>query len=171
MELLDKLKDLRNTILHKTRMRRVFRFHYLSLKNVNGQNDGVTELVCNKFMSPLGMDEDDSFIVLSYLYDKFGKVLGSNVSDFWRVHVLNQVMFAYGFVKINDQINSDRISELYVLEGDVEKHMKLKNNTFWYTPDVSLDIVRDIYGEMGEIFKDLDSVDKSYLKLKSKEKK
>ena len=171
MELLDKLKDLRNTILHKTRTRRVFRFHYLSLKNINGQNEGVTELVCNKFMSPLGMDEDDSLIVLSYLYDKLGKVLGSNVSDFWRVHVLNQVMFEYGFVKINDQISSDRISELYVLEGDVEKLMKLKNNTFWYTPDVSVDIVRDIYGEMGEIFKDLDSVDKSYLKLKSKEKK
>ncbi len=153
---------------HPLGMQNVYRLHYIDYHRIGERygmgpnNVGRIDYSFKPFMLPVGMSREDAFKVLSYLTDYIEKQFEVDPCSQKSVETLNDVLDLerLGFTRLNiyvDQIETD-IIDLFTVTGRLLlfKQSEYYSKYFeWYTENVTLEEVSNIYDQCGIEFYDL----------------
>lgn len=154
----------------------LYRLHYVNYHRIGenyemGPNNvGVHDWPFKPFVLPKGLNREDAFKVLSYLTDyiesSFQLLPCSHIS----VAMLDKVidLERFGFTKLNINISNDKdIIDLFTVTGRqlLFKQSKHYPKYFeWYTENVTVEEVKEIYAKCGIVFFDLKDEEKEQIR-------
>lgn len=143
----------------------IYRLHYVGIYNAKYTVDGAVsyfDSYMDPFKLPAKMSREDAFKVLSYLTDKIEKKSDAEEASYESVQLLDMAISIkrFGFEKVDIKLdaNDDRVIDLFTISGRVEK---FKSSFYyskyfeWYTENISLREVKQIYEKYGMEFEDL----------------
>lgn len=160
---------------HQLRESNIYRLCYINYHRINenyGQrenNIGVIIWPFKPFMLPDGMSREDSFKVLSYLTDFIEKELNLDECSLKSVSVLDNVLNIerLGFKKLDVplDINYTDIIDLFTVTGRLQLFKKspyYQKYFEWYTENITLNEITNIYSKCGIEFYDLENINDSF---------
>ena len=143
----------------------VYRLYYVNYSRIfeySGCRDDNSILFnwsCKPFMMPDGMTREEGFKVLSYLTDFIEKRDDIGTCSLTSVETLDDVLdleeFKFKRIVENDK---NRIIDLFTVTGRLLlfKNSELYSKYFeWYTSDVTLEEVKNIYAKYNMLFPDV----------------
>lgn len=161
MGLIDNIEfnaKLRNHYVGKENIYRLgFVWHY---RFNHGKSLGSTEWFGKPFMLPQGMSRNEGFKVLSYLTDFIEKEESYEPCSFQSVIALENILDLeqLGFRRVKDNDMMIKVIDLFTVYGR-KLYFKLSpyyHKYFeWYTENVTLEEVKNIYAKYGIEFKDI----------------
>lgn len=164
---------------HPIGKQNVYRLYYVNYHRIGESygrcldNIGRVNWPCKTFMLPTGMTREEGFKVLSYLTDFIEKRDDVEPYSLKSVRILDGVLDLerFGFKRVNED-DENKILNLFTVSGRLLlfKKSELYPKYFeWYTENVSLDEVINIYSKYNMDFKDIvwidNKKDKTYLKV------
>ena len=139
-----------------------YRFHYIHynrlFKSGDGHNCfGIDDFTLPLFTLPDGVNEEEGFKILSYLYDICKKYFyDQSCDEKWLITAIyiNLIINDIGFNKEVPSISAiakNQIKDLYLLRGET-KRFKKDSHVEWYKPNITLEEVQKIYETNGMKF-------------------
>ena len=182
MNLKNKLLEIREDILTKFSVNKDFEFdavfedHPIGSQNIyrlyyvdyhrigqgygmKNNNIGIINWNFEPFMFPNGMTREEGFKVLSYFTDVIEKKENIDVGSFKSVKTLDEniALGRIGFTKVKEN-DENKILNLFTVSGRVLlfKKSELYQKYFeWYSENVTLNEVKEIYTKYNMEFKDV----------------
>ncbi len=182
MNLKNKLLEIREDILTKFSVNKDFEFdavfedHPIGSQNIyrlyyvdyhrigqgygmKNNNIGIINWNFEPFMFPNGMTREEGFKVLSYFTDVIEKKENIDVGSFKSVKTLDEniALGRIGFTKVKEN-DENKILNLFTVSGRVLlfKKSDLYQKYFeWYSENVTLNEVKEIYTKYNMEFKDV----------------
>ena len=182
MNLKNKLLEIREDILTKFSVNKDFEFdavfedHPIGNQNIyrlyyvdyhrigqgygmKNNNIGIIDWNFEPFMFPNGMTREEGFKVLSYFTDVIEKKEDIDVGSFKSVKTLDEniALGRIGFTKVKEN-DENKIINLFTVSGRVLlfKKSDLYQKYFeWYSENVTLNEVKEIYTKYNMEFKDV----------------
>lgn len=182
MNLKNKLLEIREDILTKFSVNKDFEFdavfedHPIGNQNIyrlyyvdyhrigqgygmKNNNIGIINWNFEPFMFPNGMTREEGFKVLSYFTDVIEKKENIDVGSFKSVKTLDEniALGRIGFTKVKEN-DENKILNLFTVSGRVLlfKKSDLYQKYFeWYSENVTLNEVKEIYTKYNMEFKDI----------------
>lgn len=142
----------------------IYRLHYVQYYRTLENFYGKVDWSFDPFELPNGMSREDAFKVLSYLTDDIERKKGLGPCSYQSVSLLNEVLNLQrlGFKKIGENCDDKDIIDLFVIDGRVLlfKESSYYPNYFeWYSENVTLSEVENIYKKINIEFNDLTPMD------------
>lgn len=160
---------------HQPRESNIYRLCYINYHRIDenygqrGNNIGVITWPFKPFMLPDGMSREDSFKVLSYLTDFIEKELNLDECSLKSVSVLDNVLNIerLGFKRLDVplDINYTDIIDLFTVTGRLQLFKKspyYQKYFEWYTENITLNEITNIYSKCGIEFYDLENINDSF---------
>ena len=98
---------------------------------------------------PVGMAEEESFQVLSYLIDNIGVIYGLSKNSYELTEKLNYLLYLeYFFEKVINIKDENAVIELFIVNERENKmgYNRITKSCFdWYTPNIDKKIIEEIY--------------------------
>lgn len=143
----------------------IYRLYYVDYHRIgeyDGRNDnnlGVINWSCNPFMLPKGMTREEGFKVLSYLTDFIEKRKDTKPCSLKSVRTLDSILDLerLGFTRVKED-DENKILNLFTVSGRLLlfKKSKLYPKYFeWYTQNITLEEVTNIYAKYNIEFRDI----------------
>ncbi len=193
MELKEKLKELKLRILdlpnstnrgyefeaelkdHPIGNQHIYKLHYVQYYRMGERygwhenNIGMVDWPCSPFMLPEKMSREDAFKVLSYLTDFVEAKLHLRPCSYQSVSTLDGILNLerLGFTRPHSDPAPTEVLSLFTVDGRVQlfKKSRYYRNYFeWYTENVTLDEVKDIYQRCGIEFYDVKFNNRQFVK-------
>lgn len=153
----------------------IYRLYYVNFHRIGESwrypepnNIGVVNWPCKPFMLPNGMTREEGFKVLSYLTDFIEKRKDIEPCSLKSVRTLDGVLDLerFGFTRINIQLPAESVDviNLFTVSGRLLlfKKSKLYPKYFeWYTEDITLEEVENIYNKYNMEFQDIKWTDET----------
>lgn len=142
---------LHNHEIEDKNIYRLFYIDYYRIDKVNDYNNiGSNKWAFKSFTLPDGMNKNDAFKVLSYLYDYVKEESGLSHNSFKSIAKLDEILDLeiLGFRRLNNKVSEKDITNLYAVNGRLLlfKSTKYYDDYFnWYTKNISLEDVKNIY--------------------------
>lgn len=147
----------------------IYRLHYVNFHRIGEDfrfpglnNIVVIDWPCEPFMLPNCMTREEGFKVLSYLTDSIEKRKKIEPCSLKSVIILDGILDfeSFGFTRINTQLPTDSadVINLFTVSGRILlfKKSELYSKYFeWYTKDVTLEEVENIYNKYNMEFQDI----------------
>lgn len=166
MNLFDKSYEFNATLKdHPIGDQNIYRLYYINYHRIGTSyghyinNIGVIDWPCEPFMLPEGMTREEGFKVLSYLTDFIEKRKDVEIGSLRSTRILDQVLDLerLGFKKVKEN-DENKILNLFTVDGRVLlfKMSKLYRKYFeWYTENITLEEVQEIYAKHNMEFRDI----------------
>ena len=143
----------------------IYRLYYIDYHRIgeyDGRSDdnvGMINWRCKPFMLPKGMTREEGFKVLSYLTDFIEKREDTKPCSLKSVRTLDSVLDLerFGFTRVKED-DENKILNLFTVSGRLLlfKKSKLYPKYFeWYTQNITLEEVTNIYAKYNMEFRDI----------------
>lgn len=140
----------------------IYRLYYIDYHRIGligSSNIGVINCPFKPFMLPNGMNREDGFKVLSYLTDFIEKREDTEPFSLKSVRTLDGVLNLerFGFTRVEEN-DEKKILNLFTVSGRLLlfKKSELYTKYFeWYTKDITLEEVKNIYNKCNMEFQDI----------------
>lgn len=153
----------------------LYRLHYVNYHRfgencgMKPNNVGVHDCLFKPFILPKGMNREDAFKVLSYLTDYMESSFQLQPCSRISVAMLDKDLEKFGFIRAKHPISKDDtdVIDLFTVTGRLLlfKQSKYYPKYFeWYTENVTVEEVKEIYAKCGIAFYDLKDEEKEQIR-------
>lgn len=149
---------------HLVGKQNIYRLYYVNYHRIGenyckSSNIGMIDWPCKPFMLPNNMTREEGFKILSYLTDFIEKRDDIDYGSLSSVRMLDDVLDLerFGFTRVEEQ-DEDKILNLFTIDGRVglfRKHKLYPQYFEWYTSNVTLEEVKNIYLKYDMDFHDI----------------
>lgn len=136
-----------------------YRLYYIHYHPIGKGHIGTTSCSFEPFSLPKGMEKEDAFKVLSYLTDFIEQKPGIEKASLKSLEILDSIIDLedLGFKRKKYLPINTPVVNLYTVTGIVDQfehkfHYSTQVN--WYTPNITKEEVKEIYGKKGLSFPD-----------------
>lgn len=134
-----------------------YRLYYINYHPIGKGHIGTTSCPFEPFSLPQGMEKEDAFKVLSYLTDFIEQKPGIEKASLRSLEILDSIIDLedLGFKRRKYLPINTPVVNLYTVTGIVDQfehkfHYSTQVN--WYTPNITKEEVKEIYGKKGLVF-------------------
>ncbi len=172
MNIRENLEILKEKLLNTNMEKQMYRLHFLNYHKIGsgyGMHNkyGVIDWPYQPFVLPDGIKEAEAFKILSYFTDYVENKFNLEPCCFKSVFALNKLidLEGLGFKHLNVAVsgNEENLCDLFTVTGRVERFEQSEYSSKyfeWYTNDVSLSEVQQIYEKIGKKVPDFKTLER-----------